>query len=363
MIYIISLQYSPVFKSLCYAMGKQLKKHGYEIKYLFSSEYQWMLEDEDVNEIEFIGKSKNISSIFVDSINFLNLKLIKRLIDKDQPEKIYFHNIHPFFNYYIAKKVKNYGGTVIQHVHEPFVYDKSHYGKFQQYWLYLFEYVQGLILKKTDVAILSSQEAWDLFNKRYPDFEGKKIRIPLLYEDLAKDMVSLPRHYLNFIGPPVPAKNPEKFLEIVKNSQEKDLNFILISRRKIQDRKYYQYNNLKLFQKERISDNLIGKFMQNSIMTITPYKTARQSSVVATAFMYGTPVLATNINGLNEVVDHKITGYLVDKDAGVKEWLDGIVYIQNNIKDLSNSCRDFFKINYSEINWVKYFKEVFEIDS
>lgn len=363
MIYIVSLQYSPVFKSLCYALGNQLQNEGKVIKYILSSHYDWMIPKKQ--NVEFIGNSKDIKTIFRDSVNYNNFKKIKELFLENKPETVYFFNIHPFYNYYIARIVKQYGGKVIQHVHEPYVGDKIHYGKFQRCWLYLFEYIQALILKKSDVAILSSKEAWNLFNKRYPDFEGKKIMIPLLYEDNGKNVSIKSNHrtYLNFIGPPVLAKGPEKFLNIVEQCQVTDLNFLLISRMKITDKKYYQYDNLEIFYHEKISDDLIAKFMKKSIMTITPYKTARQSSVASTAFMCGTPVLATNINGLNEVVDHKITGYLVDKDASVDEWLDGVIYIKNNIEDLSNNCRDFFKTHYSEINWPKYFKEVFEIEA
>ncbi len=142
-----------------------------------------------------------------------------------------------FFNNYIARLVNKYGGTVIQHIHEPYVENKNHYGTFQKRWLYLFEYIQGNILKKCDVVILSSQEACGLFNKRYSGFKGKKIIIPLLYEDLGKDLIHSERKYLNFIGPPVTAKNPEKFLEIVSNSRSMGFNFLIISREKINDKK------------------------------------------------------------------------------------------------------------------------------
>lgn len=362
MIYIVSLQYSPVFKSLCYALGNQLKKKGKNIKYILSSHYEWMINEKD--DVEFIGNSQDIKSVFCDSISYKNFNEIEQLFSKAKPEEVYFFNIHPFFNYHIAKLVKRYGGRIIQHIHEPYVEDKSHYGLFHRYWLYIFEYVQELILKKSDMVILSSNEAWFLFNKRYSEYKGEKLLIPLLYEDFGKNLDLKPykKHYLNFVGPPMPAKGPEKFLEIVENSQNKDLNFLMISRMKIQDKKFYYYDNLEIFQQEIISDNVIGEFMKESIMTITPYKTARQSSVASVAFMYGTPVLATNIKGLNEQIYHKKTGYLVDVDSNIEEWINGLFYIKDNIKWLSANCRDYFEKNYSEINWYKYFDEVFESD-
>lgn len=355
------MQYSPIFKSHCYALGKQLKIEGHEIKYLLSSQYKWMLNQEESENVLFAGKSKDLKSILFDSVKISNFSIINKFIEKDRPKFVYFQNIHPIFNYHIIKRVKKYGGTVIQHIHEPYVENKSIYGGSLRYWLYIFEFIQGLILNNVDKAILSSQEASILFNKRYPEFNGKKIMIPLIYEDLGLKRKKYRRQYINFIGPPVPAKGPEKFLDIVRHSDIDD-KFLLISRLKIEDKKYYQYRNLKIFYEDKINDEIIGNFMDKSLMTITPYKTARQSSVTSTANMYGTPVLGTNINGLKEFIYHKKTGYLVDIDAGIKEWLKGVEYIKNNLDELSANSRNFFEQNHSETNWPKYFKEVFEIE-
>ena len=345
-------------------MGKQLKKKRYEIKYLFSSQFQWMLKNEQPDEILFAGKSQDLISILTDSLNIFNFRNLKKIIDKDQPEFVYFHNIHPFFNYYIAKKVKTYGGKVIQHVHEPYVVDKSAYGLFQQIWLRVFECVQGIILKYSDLVVLSSDEAEILFNRRYSKFRGETIRIPLMYEDLETNTENnlLNREHILFVGPPVPSKGPEKFMEIVDYAYKNDLEwkFLLISRKKISDKKYYNYPNLEVFYKEFISDEEMGNFMRNSIMTVTPYKTARQSAVAAMAYMYGVPILASNIPGLNESIFHKETGYLVDLDKKSVKWIKGVEYIGDNFEFLSRNCRSYFLNNLSEINWSKYFDEVFK---
>ncbi|EKQ54522.1 MAG: glycosyltransferase [Methanobacterium sp. Maddingley MBC34] len=365
MIYIVSLQYSPIFKSHCYAMGNQLKKEGYEIKYLLSSQFQWMLQDEKAEEILFVGKSKDLTSILKDSINIYNLRTLKKLIEKDQPKSVYFHNIHPLFNYYIAKKIKSYGGRVIQHVHEPYVEDKGAYGLFQRIWLCVFEHVQEKLLKFSDLAVLSSDEAEILFNKRYSKFDGETIRVPLMYEDLGIDIENkiINRSYINFIGPPVSAKGPEKFMEIVDHASNEDMGFkfLIISRQNIEDKKKYnKYSNLEIFYQPTISDNKMGILMKNSIMTITPYKTARQSSVASMAYMYGVPVLASDIPGLNECVFHETTGYLVGLDKNADQWIKGIDYIKENFEFLSKNCRSYFVNTLSEKNWPKYFKEVFK---
>lgn len=363
MIYVGSLHYSPVFKSLCCALGKQLEKKGFEVKYLFNNHYKWMLSPEVMSKTAFMGNSKDIKSLILDIKNG-NLNDVEKLFLQDKPEYVYLHNIHPFLNIKIAKIAKKYGSTFIQHIHEPYVKNKEIYGGIHRYWLYLFEYLQEKLLKNTDIAILSSIEALKLFNERYSDFSGKKIQIPLIYEDTGNSSNDPDdRKYINFIGPPVPAKNPEKFLEIVNYADKNnlDLEFLVVSRFKIKDKRYYNYKNLEIFHQEKISDEEIGNCMENSIMTITPYKTARQSSVAMTAYMYGAPVLATNINGLKESVEHQKTGYLIDENEDIEEIFNGINYIKNNIGILSQNCRNYFTENYSEVNWPKYFSEVFNV--
>ena len=97
-----SLQYSPIFKSHCFALGNQCEKHGYSVKYLLSSEYKWMLNEREIGKTKFIANSKDIPSAICDGLNYKYRLELKQLISDFKPNYIYFHNYHPFFNYYIA---------------------------------------------------------------------------------------------------------------------------------------------------------------------------------------------------------------------------------------------------------------------
>jgi glycosyltransferase involved in cell wall biosynthesis len=355
-----SLQYSPIFKSHCFALGNQCEKYGYSVKYLLSSEYKWMLSEKEKDKTKFIANSKDIPSAICDGLNYKYRLELKQLISDFKPNYIYFHNYHPFFNYYIAKLARKIGITFIQHVHEPYVEDKSVYEGIQRYWLYLFELMQGWLLEKTDIAVISSKRALYLFDKKYSDFRGKKLLIPLMYEDLGDSVSSLNRKYILFIGPPVPAKSPETFLNLANYSIEHNLglNFLMITRKDIKDERYLKIN-LTIFHKDKISDEEIGYYQRRSLMAITPYTVATQSSVVLTSFMYGTPVISTDVGGLKEVINHLETGYLLSKDSNIEEWINGILFIKNNFKYLSANCRNNFIGNFSERNWPIYFQELF----
>ncbi|CAD6490838.1 MAG: Glycosyl transferases group 1 [Candidatus Argoarchaeum ethanivorans] len=365
-IYVGSLQYSPIYKSHCCALGKQCEKYGYSVRYLFSQEYEWMLSEEVKEKTIFIGESTGIISALKDGLNFKHIQKLSKILLEDRPDYIYMYNYHSFLNYYIARLSKKCGSTFIQHVQEPYVENKEVYKGIKQYWLYVFEYFQEKLLKKTDIAVISSNRALYLFEKRCQNFFGRKIMIPLMYEDMGNITSNIEdRIYITFIGPPVAAKGPETFLKIVEYSEIHNLgfNFLMISRSKVKDPRYYNKNNLKVFHKNKISDVEMAEFIRHSLMTITPYKVATQSSVVLTSYMYGTPVISTDVGGLCEVVHHLRTGYLLKENSNVEEWINGIDFIKDNLLEMSENCRNYFVAEFSEINWPKYFKEMFGDES
>lgn len=357
-----SLQYSPIYKSHCCALGNQCEKEGYSVRYIFSYEYVWMLSEDIIKKTVFVGKSAGFISALVDGLNVRNMQKLNNILLKYKPDYIYMYNYHPFLNYYIAILSNKYGCTFIQHVQEPHVEDKSVYKGFKQYWLYLFEYFQEKLLDIVEIAILSSNRALYLFEKRYKKFIGLKMMIPLMYEDLGDNLKNIGyRKYITFIGPPVPAKGPETFLEIIDYSNKHNLNykFLMVSHSDLKDYRFQSKNNLEIFCKNEISDEEIGKLIQRSLVTITPYKVATQSSVILTSYMYGTPVVSTNVGGLPEIVHHLKTGYLIDENSNVDEWIRGINFIIGNHSKISKCCRDYFVREFSEINWPKYFNDIF----
>jgi len=359
-IYVGSLKYSPVFKSHCCAFGEACEKKGYSVNYLFSREYKWMLPEKIEAKTTFIGHSINISSMLKDALSFKNRERIRKIFSQGQPSHVYMHNYH-FLNHYIAKLSKRHDCIFIYHTHEPYVQDKKAHGGFHQYWLYLFEYFQEKLLENTDIAVVSSNMASHLFDLRYPGFSGRKMLIPLMYEDLGdSDSGMQDREYITFVGPPVPAKNPEKLLELVRFSNQNNLGlrFLLISRSKIKAVKYLREKDLQIFSKERITDEEFGELIKRSIAVLTPYRRETQSSVILVSYMYGTPVVSSDVGGLPEFVSHGKTGYLLDVDAEVEEWIKGISHIQRNFTRLSKNCRKWFVQNYSGKNWEKYLGDI-----
>jgi len=352
-IYVGSLKYTPVYKSLCFAFGKACEKKGYNVKYLLSMGYEYMLSKEEKEKAIFIGHSTNFPSLLEDSLSIENRNRMKRVFSDDPPTHIYMHNYHPL-NHFLARLSERHQSIFIYHVHEPYVQNKGHHGGFHQYWLHLFEYLQEKLLEKTDVTVVSSNEASHLFDLRYPNFSGKKVLIPLMLEDLGNSISDRSRReFVTFVGPPVPAKNPEKFLETVRwsNEHEVGLKFLMISNVKPRDPRYINVANLEI---NCASPQEYGALMKRSITLIAPYKRQTQSASVLVSYMYGTPVVSSNVGGLPEFVSHKQTGYLLDVDAKAKEWVEGVCYVRDNFSQLSKTCRSYFLENFAGEKWIKY---------
>jgi glycosyltransferase involved in cell wall biosynthesis len=217
--------------------------------------------------------------------------------------------------------------------------------------------MEGNLLQNTNIAIVSSKEGSRLFDFRYPWFHGEKIEVPLIYENLEKELNPIERRkYITFVGPPVPAKGPDIFLRIVENATKYKLDypFLLISRLQVNDPSFRNKDNLTIFHQKRISDEEFGVLIRNSLVVLTPYKRETQSSVILVSYMYGTPVVSSNVGGLPEFVIHKKTGYLVDNNSSVEEWINGINYVIGNFQEISANCKRYFIENYSGKNWKKY---------
>ena len=358
-IYVGSLKFSPVFKSHCCAFGKACEKEGHDVRYLFSQEYEWMLPAEVKEKTVFVGDSVGIGSMIVDGLNVKNKQKLAAIF-KDRPQAIYLHNYH-FLNNYVAKLSKKNGCRFIYHVHEPYVANKKAHGGFHQYWLYIFEHWQGKLLQNTDVAVVSSEFASFLFEKRYLDFSGKKLLVPLMFEDLGDSEIEPDdRKFVTFVGPPVPAKNPEKFLDIVDRARQKhlNLNFLLISKSQIKDSKYFGKDNLQIFFEEQTSDEDFGRWIKKSFSVLAPYKRETQSSVILVSYMYGTPVITSDVGGLPEFVCDDETGFSLSLDAGTDEWLERICCAQQNFLYMSKNCRKYFVDNFSGENWKNFLDDL-----
>jgi glycosyltransferase involved in cell wall biosynthesis len=113
-----------------------------------------------------------------------------------------------------------------------------------------------------------------------------------------------------------------------------------------------------IFYKRRIPDEEFGDLIRNSYVVLAPYKRETQSAGILVSYMYGTPVVSSNVGGLPEFVNHGKTGYLVNVDSPVEDWIEGINYTMKNFSRMTVNCRNYFVENFSEKTWKKYLNDL-----
>jgi D-inositol-3-phosphate glycosyltransferase len=96
-----------------------------------------------------------------------------------------------------------------------------------------------------------------------------------------------------------------------------------------------------------ITDQEIGRFFRRAKVCVLPYKSATQSGVIATAYGFNVPVIASNVGGLSEYISEGETGLLVppsDPDA-LAEAL--IRFFRQDLFAVMNRNIPVFKEKYS----------------
>jgi glycosyltransferase involved in cell wall biosynthesis len=356
-----SLKFSPVFKSHCLALGRQCEKNGFNIIYIFSNDYRYLIPDHIINKCIFFDTSTKFSGLLIDCAKIKNNKKINDLFNIHEVTHVYMFNYHPL-NHKIAKDARRNGAKYIQHIHEVSV-DPINYKFFYGYLVkIIYEFLIKNLISNSDVIVVSSEKILNLFNNKYNNFAKKVRLIPLIYADSKLDTTTgLRRKYVTFIGPPIPSKNIELFYDLINYGIDNKLSydFLIISRKPIKLPANI-VSNARLYYKEKISDEDIESLILSSIATVVPYKRISQSSNVNTSYRCGTPVIGSNIPGLKQFVIPGKTGCLVDLDAPIELWADRLSYISENFEKLSNNCKEYYDTNFAERNWEKYIMCLFK---
>jgi len=110
-----------------------------------------------------------------------------------------------------------------------------------------------------------------------------------------------------------------------------------------------------------IPDSELAVLIQDALFVVCPYTDATQSGVVMSAFAFNVPVLATNVGGLSEYVEHMKSGYIVSPKS-VNELADGMKYLMEH-NDLLDEQRKYINEKYKtgDYSWEKITDDLIEI--
>ncbi|MDC0923951.1 glycosyltransferase [Flavobacteriaceae bacterium] len=102
-----------------------------------------------------------------------------------------------------------------------------------------------------------------------------------------------------------------------------------------------------------IDDDKIKYWFSSSELVIIPYKKASQSGITSLSLQFEVPTVSSNIDGLNEVINDNITGYLFDMNFD--ELAAKINYALKS--DKNNIVNNIIKLK-KELTWDSFVTQI-----
>ena len=210
-----------------------------------------------------------------------------------------------------------------------------------------------LVLGRVDSIIVHSEQEKNTALQINPGATVKKHLLPLFVYDTVSICRSGSRLHLLFFGLVRPYKGLDTLIRAVGILKGYDISLKIAG--EFWDGKA---EILKLAREIDISDKveIIDRYIPDGEMSlffswadivVLPYKKTITSGIIATAYGFKKPVLATNVGGFHEVVKDGYTGKLVPPDDP-KALADGILWFINNRHiDFAENIANFTSQNMS----------------
>ncbi len=357
--YIISLKFAPGLKKEFTVIGRHLRRHGFNVRYVISDEYS-KLEYNDEGMV-FIPIKNGIKGMIFDVVRNFNMKETMKIFVSDPPGFVLFYNPHllnPRLAYLIKKKFPDV--ILALYLHDPYKPDKSFYKFRKSAYIKVVEFVQKLTVKYMDYVVSPSKYSSELFLKRYSWFKGRNYIASLLVPD-EKVNLNSDRKYFCIVGGAHPATGHDSFVDLVNYvaTEKLDFSFCLISSsnmngflEKLSDdgRKI-----LRIINKPIIKDSEIYDVVSQSFAVFRFDREVTQSGVIPVSYMNATPVIARNIPGLRQHVWHKETGYLIHENSSPDNIIQAMNYVKENFHELSKNARKRYEDIWAEWNFDRYY--------
>jgi glycosyltransferase involved in cell wall biosynthesis len=225
-------------------------------------------------------------------------------------------------------------------------------------------YYRKKCLSHTENVLLLSENGIRNFNKRYLKY-ARKVRmlrlgahVPSIEHSICPKEINADSNYYLFFGRIEKYKGIARLLRAYKSLMNSGcaLPKLVIAGR----------GNFENDEKELISSIdqviIINRFIQDEEMcwlfqhckaVIAPYIEASQSGVISMAYAFGKPVIASNIEGLDEFVIDNVTGYLFDDEQELTYCLKKM----NNANISKAMGVECLRFNENKLCWNKNLSE------
>ncbi len=246
-------------------------------------------------------------------------RTIKAILEA-KPDIVVFKYWIPFFAPafgYILKKLRKHG------IRTLCIFDNI---EFHEKWMFADKLTEYVLDSTTD-AITMSESVYQSLVTKFPAFPHRsiyKLKHPnydFYKENPIKPKESITKKLL-FFGYIKKYKGLDILLEamplILKDNPDLRLTVAgeVYGDREVYNSiidKYSLHENVE-FNARFIANEEVEQFFTNADVCILPYRSATQSGITQLAFSFCTPVIATDVGGLSEIITENYNGFLIKPD-------------------------------------------------
>lgn len=306
----------------------------------------------------------------IDSINPFNWYAVSKLIRSRNPDLLIFKYWLPFFGPCfgtIARLAKRGTRTKVLFICDNIIPHERRPGD-----LAFTRYAFGA----ADYFIVQSDTVERELNSLFPGSRYRKAPHPV-YENFgapvekatARAVLGLSAEkVILYFGYVRPYKGLDVLFESMKILREHGVNknVLLLAVGECYDdetkyRAYLRDNQLDgsvRFISDYVPNDQVATYFSAADAVVLPYRSATQSGIVQIAYNFGKPVIATNVGGLAETVEHERTGYIVrPNDAAALSGAIDRFYNEGVMSDFEQNVREVRK-KYSWESFVQTIEEL-----
>jgi len=198
----------------------------------------------------------------------------------------------------------------------------------------------------SDTVILPSRQAGETFDRFFPRLRDKSCVIPLPYTDEACNE-KLERRYVSWVGH---IGNPHQkgldlFLEMVEENARRSGEpvFQLVTgedpEQALKGLSQAARESLRVVHQDQLSDQTISRAIRASLAVVLLQRRVMQSGVLPMAYMNGTPVMVSDLEGFTQFMEEGRTGAVLPLNSSLEQRFEAIDLIRGAVEEMSPHCR------------------------
>lgn len=331
---VVSLKFSPGHFSHMIAYAELFRELGHDVFLFLSKDYSKMIEEQEI-PVLFFGEDVHYPE--ADFVLFQNVSTI---------------------NHKVAAHYRKAGSKILYVYHEPFdsISEYLKEGIKQAVKAVAAHYFSVKLLKLCNLVIVPSNFALKLYRRSDIKFCKNVVVIPLLFTDeLQRDLDIQKKEYFSYIGHAVIGHAFDVYLDFIKYAYKNQsrLKFMIATRTDLSKalskdkilQEMIAKDVLKVMHGRPLKNSEINDAYAKSFCVWNIYRRSTQSGVLPKAFMFGTPVLASEAGSFPEYVENGKNGYIFDIDSArnYENLLRVVCEVQARLETMSLEARRAFE--------------------